>query len=342
MELLNTLYVTTQRAYLHLDHDTIRVEVDRSTALRMPLVHIEGLVVFGNVLVSPALIQRCGDDGRSIVFLDRNGRFKARTTGPTSGNVLLRRDQHLALAHANTTLTLARGFVAGKIQNTRQIVLRAAREASEDEPGRRLREASEALAECLRRLEVSGDLDGVRGCEGDAARVYFEGFDLMVRAGGEALAFTVRNRRPPRDPMNAALSFAYALVLSDCVSGLEAVGLDPQVGYLHALRPGRPALALDLMEEFRSILADRLVLALVNRRQLTARDFERHPGGAVLLTDSGRRTVVTAYQQRKQDSVRHRILDRPVPIGLLPHVQARLLARHLRGDIPAYCPFLAR
>ncbi len=342
MELLNTLYIMTQRAYLHLDHDTVRVEVERKTTLRVPLIHLEGLVLLGDVLVSSALIHRCGEDGRSLVFLSRTGRFKGRLTGPTSGNVLLRRSQHLALSHSAATLSIARAFVAGKIQNARQIVLRAAREARDEEHGRELSTVAESLSESLHRLQQARDLDGVRGCEGEAARAYFEHFGRMIRANQETFSFELRTRRPPLDPTNAALSFIYALVLGDCVAGLEGVGLDPQVGYLHALRPGRPALALDLMEEFRAILADRLVLSLVNRRQLGPKDFEKQPGGAVLLAESGRREVVAAYQKRKQEEVRHRLLDRNVPIGLLPHIQARLLARHLRGDLATYSPFLAR
>jgi CRISPR-associated protein Cas1 len=192
------------------------------------------------------------------------------------------------------------------------------------------------------RLRDAGSLDAARGCEGDAARAYFDAFDRMVRVDRETFHLRVRTRRPPRDPLNAALSFLYALVLSDCVSGVESVGLDPQIGYLHSLRPGRPALALDLMEELRPVMADRLALSLINRRQLTERDFERQPGGAVLLAERGRREVIAAYQKRKQEQVRHRVLDRPVPLGLVPHLQARLLARCLRGDLEFYPPFLVR
>jgi len=340
MELLNTLYVTTQRAYLHLDHDTVRVEVERKTTLRVPLIHLESLVCFGDVLVSTALIHRCGEDGRALVFLDRNGRFKARVTGSISGNVLLRRAQHLALSDPGKTLTVARNVVAGKVQNARQVLLRAARECADGDDTARLRDAVAALSVALERLSTANDLDTIRGCEGDAARVYFDSFDRMVRSDREAFSLIARTRRPPRNPLNATLSFLYALLLGDCVAGLEGVGLDPQVGYLHALRPGRPALALDLLEELRPAIADRLALTLINRRQLTVKDFETHPGGAVLLGERGRREVVTAYQKRKQEQVRHRVLYRLVPVGLIPHVQASLLARHLRGDLDFYPPFL--
>jgi CRISPR-associated protein Cas1 len=340
--LLNTLYVTTPRAYLHLDHDTVRVDVDRQTTLRVPLIHLEAIVCFGDILVSAALIHRCGEDGRGIVFLDRNGRFKAALAGPASGNVLLRRAQHLALSDLARTEVVARNVVAGKIQNARQVVLRAAREAATADDTTRLRETGDGLAEVLLRLRAAKGLDVIRGCEGDAGRIYFDTFDCMVRTDRHTFSLPIRSRRPPRDPLNAVLSFLYALVLNDCRASLESVGLDPQVGYLHALRPGRPALALDLLEELRPVVADRLALSLINRRQLTSKDFDEYPGGAVLLADRGRREVVTAYQKRKQDTVRHPVLDRSVPVGLIPHVQARMLARHLRGDLDAYLPFLWR
>jgi CRISP-associated protein Cas1 len=342
VELMNTLYITTQMAYLHLDHDTVRVEVDRKTLLRVPLIHLEGLICFGDVLVSPALLRRCGEDGRGLVFLSRTGRFSARLVGPASGNVLLRRAQHLTLSDPLATTLLARNIVSGKIQNARQVLLRAAREASTEEDAKALRDGATELATALERAVLARDLDTVRGCEGNAARSYFERVDHMVRIDRSTFSFPARTRRPPRDPLNALLSFLYALVLSDCVAALEGVGLDPQVGYLHALRPGRPALALDLLEEFRPMVADRLALSLINRRQVTKEDFEFHPGGAVLLAERGRREVVAAYQKRKQEQVRHRVLDRLVPLGLIPHVQARLLARNIRGDIAEYLPFIPR
>ncbi len=342
MELLNTLYVTTQRAYAHLDHDTVRVEVERQTTLRIPLLHLEAIVCLGNVMVSTALIHRCGEDGRALVFLSATGRFKARIVGPTGGNVLLRQAQHARLGAVDGALSIARNVVAGKVQNSRQVLLRAARETDHVADRERLVGGIEGLLETLGRLPQAHTLDTVRGYEGDAARLYFACFDAMVRANRDVFYLSVRSRRPPRDPLNPTLSFLYALLVGDCVAALEAVGLDPQVGYLHALRPGRPALALDLMEELRAAVADRLALTLINRRQLTARDFEAQPGGAVFLAEGGRREVITAYQKRKQEQIRHPVLDRAVPVGLIPHVQARLLARHLRGDLAQYPPFLAR
>ncbi len=341
-QILNTLYVLTQRAYLHLDHETVKVNVERETKLQVPLHHLGAVCCIGDVTASTALLHRCADDGRSVVFLDYAGRFKARLEGPVSGNVLLRRAQHEALGDAAKTLLIAQDIVAGKIQNSRQVLLRGAREASAPEDGPPLQESARHLGESLPRVESAGDLDTLRGVEGDAARAYFAVFSHLVREDRDTFRFEGRSRRPPRDPMNALLSFLYTLLLSDCVAAAEGVGLDPQVGYLHALRPGRPALGLDLMEELRSLLADRVALTLVNRRQLTAKDFQAREGGAWTLTEQGRRTVVTAYQQRKQEEVHHPVANQRVPLGLVPHVQARLLARHLRGDVECYPPFLYR
>lgn len=341
-QLLNTLYIMTEGSYVHLDHETLKVEVEGETKLQVPLHHLGGVVCFGNVLMSPALVHRCAEDGRSVVLLNRNGRFKARIEGPVSGNVLLRRAQHLALSDSLKPASIARNIVAGKIQNTRQIVLRGARESVTPEEGNRLEDTAKQLANILSRLGASRDLDEIRGLEGEAARAYFDVLDSMVREQRDSFRMNGRSRRPPRDRLNALLSFLYALLLNDCVSAAEGVGLDPQVGFLHALRPGRPALGLDLMEELRSVLADRLVLTLINRRQVTEKDFMDRPGGAVHLTDDGRKEVVVAYQKRKQDEVQHPILGQKVPLGLVPHLQARFLARYLRGDLEEYPPFLYR
>jgi CRISPR-associated protein Cas1 len=342
LELLNVLYVQSQGAVLHLEHDTVRVEVERETRLRLPLMRLSGIAVFGRVTVTPFLIQRCAEDGRNLVWLDRNGRFKARVEGPVKGNVLLRRAQHLSLSHPDKPALIARQIVAAKVQNSRQVLMRAAREAGSDDDREKLSAASERLAATLSALPVTQDIDVIRGSEGDSARTYFGVFSHMVRVDRDVFGFNGRTRRPPRDRMNAVLSFLYALLRTECASALEGVGLDPQVGYLHSLRPGRPALALDLMEEFRPALADRLALAIVNRRQLTAGDFEETPGGGILMNESGRRTVIEAFQRRKQEEVQHRALKRKLPLGLAPHVQARLLARHLRGELDHYPPFLIR
>ncbi len=341
-EILNTLYVTTQEAYLHLDHDTVRVEVARETQLRVPLLHLGAVVCFGDVRLSPALLHRCAEDGRTVVLLDRNGRFKARVEGPTSGNVLLRQAQHTALADGPRVLEIARACVAGKAQNCRQVLLRSAREAADAGDAGVLSAAATRIGAMLEGIRDAATLDELRGQEGDVARTYFAVFDRMVRVDRAAFRLTGRTRRPPIGRMNALLSFLYTLLTADCVGAAEGVGLDPQVGYLHALRPGRPALALDLMEELRPAVVDRLVLSLVNRRQLKAGDFVERPGGGTLLTDDARKAVLVAYQKRKQEEVYHRILERKIPLGLVPHVQARLLARHLRGELEHYPPFLIR
>jgi len=340
-QLLNTLFVQTQGTYLRLDHETIKLEVEGEPAAQIPLQHLGGLAVFGNVLLSPFLLHRCAEDGRNVVWFGRGGKFKARMVGPTTGNVLLRRAQYEALADPETTRGIARNVVAGKLRNARGVVQRAAREAGGDEKPA-LEEASSGLAADISGLRGARDLDDLRGLEGRGGQTYFDVFQSMIRADPTEYTFNGRNRRPPRDRVNALLSFVYALLTSDCVAGCEGVGLDPQFGYLHALRPGRPSLALDLMEEFRPVLADRLVLSLINRGQLRPKDFEERPGGAVQLNESGRKTVITAYQKRKQEEVSHPVLEGKVPLGLVPHVQARLLARHLRGDAAAYMPFTPR
>jgi len=341
-ELLNVLYVQTQGAVLHLDQDTVRVEMERRTAFRAPLLRLSGIVAFGQVTITPFLIQRCAEDGRNLVWLSRTGRFKARVEGQVRGNVLLRRAQHLALSDEERRWKIARQIVAAKIHNSRQVLKRAAREAAADEDHAPLSSAAARLASIIERLPACMELDVVRGAEGEAARAYFGVFGHMVRADRPSFQPNGRTRRPPRDRTNAVLSFLYALLRAECASALEGVGLDPQVGYLHALRPRRPAPALDLMEEFRPVFADRLAITLINRRQLQATHFEETLGGAVQLTDAGRREVIVAYQQRKEEELQHRVLKQKVPLGLVPHVQARLFARYLRNDLKEYPPFLYR
>jgi len=342
LELQNILYVVTEGSVLRLEQDAVRVEADGELRARFPLGNLAGIVAVGRVSLTSSLLGRCAADGRSVVWLDYRGRFMARVEGRTRGNVLLRRAQHLALSDTDRTWRLARQIVAGKIQNSRQVLLRGARDATDVAESSLLAERADHLGQAIEHLASVEDLETVRGVEGEAARNYFSAFPMLVRVDREAFAPDGRSRRPPRDRMNALLSFLYALLRSECASGLEGVGLDPQVGYLHALRPGRPSLALDLMEELRPVVADRLALTLVNRRQLTRDQFEELPGGAVYLTDEGRRTVITAYQRRKEDQVRHRLLRRNLPLGLVPHVQARVLARHLRGDVEEYLPFVGR
>ena len=340
-ELLNTLYVMTPGASLHLDHDAVRVVVEGEAKLRTPLVRLDSIVLFGPISVSPLLIHRCADDGRNITFMNSGGRFKARIEGPVRGNVLLRRNQYHALDESGRPAQIAKQIVAGKIQNSRLVLLRGARDA-DGEVSATLGNAADSLADALNRLHETSDLDSIRGVEGEAAANYFSAFDSLIRVTDRAFSFATRSRRPPRNRINALLSFLYALLREECVGALEGVGLDPQVGFLHALRPGRPALALDLMEELRALVADRLTVTLINRRQVQADDFEELPGGAVNLTEQGRRTVLSAYQERKKREVSHRLLRENAPLGLIPHLQARLLARHLRGDLKQYPPYVAR
>lgn len=348
MQLLNTLYITTAESYLRLENDTLRVELDREVRLRVPLHHLQAVVCFGHIGLSAPLMHRLAEDCIALVLLDQNGRFKARLEGPTAGNVLLRRAQHNASQDTSLTLELARSFVAGKVRNARAVLQRGAREAKLTEDATLLARRADDLAACLRALPGTNELDALRGFEGEAARQYFAGLPLLVRPDlREHFAMQGRSRRPPRDRFNALISFLYALWMNDCRSALEAAGLDPQVGFLHALRPGRAALALDLMEELRPF-ADRLALTLVNRQQIKADDFALREGGAVSLQAEARKAVLTAYQERKQDEIQHPLLAQPIALGLVPLVQARLLARALRGEIEVdgsragYLPFLVK
>lgn len=341
--LQNTLYVTTPDAYLRLEGETVCVMIEEEKRLQVPLHHLSAFVLFDHVMLSPALLGRCAEDGRSVVWLNRSGRFNARLEGPVSGNILLRQAQFRAGEDSAQTLKLARSVVAGKLRNSRQLLMRGARETDDPSEKDGLVRAAKLLANQIRKIPSAGDLDALRGLEGDGARVYFEALPWVMKTQARAdFPFDSRTRRPPRDRFNALISFLYALVMSDCRSALESVGLDPQLGFLHAVRPGRPALALDLLEEFRAPLADRLALTLINRAQLQSRDFDEREGGAVLLNDQGRKTVIAAYQTRKQEAITHPVLQQNVPIGLLPHLQARLLARYLRQDVSHYVPYLHR
>lgn len=342
-QILNTLYVTTPHSYVHLENDTLRVEVERETKLRVPLHHLGAVVCFGNVLFSPAAMHRCADNGIGLVFLDHNGRFKARLEGAVSGNILLRRAQHQQAGDTAFALETARAIIAGKIRNSRHVLLRGARDVNDEEDAQILRTAAEHLAASLRAAALAADLDTLRGVEGEAAKTYFEAMPALVKRDVRA-AFTMngRSRRPPRDRFNALISFLYSMLMNDCRSALEAVGLDPQLGFLHAVRPGRAALALDLMEEFRALIADRLALTLVNRGQIGENDFREREGGAVQLEGEARKTVIVAYQERKQEEITHPLLESKMPLGLVPLLQARLLARTVRGEMDGYLPFFAK
>jgi CRISP-associated protein Cas1 len=342
-QLLNTLYITTPQAYAHLENDTLRIDVEREKKLAVPLHHLGSVVCFGNIMVSPALMHRLAEEGKSLVLLDGNGRFKARLEGPTSGNVLLRQAQHKAVGESAQTLAMARSFIAGKLKNSRQILLRGARENADVTEQETLKRVGESLNASLRALANANDLDTMRGVEGEAARGYFGALNLLVKKDArEHFQMDGRSKRPPRDRMNALLSFLYSMITNDCRSAIESVGLDPQLGFLHAVRPGRAALALDLVEEFRAFIADRLALSLVNRGQIVAKDFEFREGGSVQLADDARRTLVVAFQERKQEEITHPLLEQKMPLGLVPLLQARFIARTLRGEMEGYVPFLVR
>jgi CRISPR-associated protein Cas1 len=334
----NVLYVMTQGAYVHRDHLTIQVKVDGLVKLGVPLHNLQAVTLFGNVMVSPGALGLCAEAGVSVTFLSETGRLLARVDAPVSGNVLLRREQFRQADDPAKGLLHGRCFIAGKLQNVRANLLRAARDNASAEDRETLQQAAMELAASIRRLEFCADLDEVRGTEGAAARVFFQAFRAMVRHGREHFTPNGRTRRPPLDWANALLSFAYALLLADCIAALVSAGLDPNVGYLHVDRPGRPSLALDLMEEFRPLLADRLVLSLINRRQIASTDFDVRDGGAVEMSSDARRTVVAAWQERKQESITHPLLGQTSRVGLLPHLQARILARAIRGEIESYVP----
>lgn len=335
---LNTLYVMSEGAYVHRDHQTLQVRIEQETKLSVPIHHLQSVAVFGSVMVSPGAMALCAEAGVAVTFLSMTGRLTARVDAPGSGNVLLRRAQFRQADDAAVCARMARQFVGGKLRNTRQVVQRAARESDRSEDRAALEPATRDIAHALQGLEGAGTLDEIRGREGEAARAYFKAFSAMVRHDRTTFEMRERTRRPPLDPINALLSFTYALLLHDCVAALTAVGLDPSVGFLHEDRPGRPSLALDLMEEFRPILADRVVLSVINRRQVDGAGFQTRDGGAVEMAEATRRTVVEQYQARKQEEVTHPLLEQSVRVAELPFLQARLLARTLRGDLPVYPP----
>ncbi|MEW6141341.1 MAG: type I-C CRISPR-associated endonuclease Cas1c [Thermodesulfobacteriota bacterium] len=340
--LLNTLYVTSQGAYLSRDGETVLVQVESETKLRLPIHTLDGIVCFGRVLCSPFLMGLCGERNVTLSFLTERGRFLARVHGPVSGNVLLRREQYRRADDPESCADIAKAVVLAKISNSRSVLLRAVRDHSDKVDVTALSDAARELSRIGESLDGAVALDTIRGREGEAARIYFEQFDQLIVAQKEDFYFRERSRRPPLDNMNALLSFLYTLVTHDVVSALEAVGLDPAVGYLHRDRPGRPGLALDLVEEFRPFLADRLALSLVNRQQLKDKDFAKTESGAVRMSDEARKKLLQAYQERKQEKILHPFIEDRVPIGLLPHVQAMLFARYLRGDLDGYPPFFWR
>ena len=339
-KLLNTLYVTTQGAYLNKDGLSVVVNVEHKEALRLPIHNLGGIVCFGQVSCSPYLMHFCAENQVMISFLSGHGRFLARVQGPVSGNVLLRKAQYRRSEQPQAVADVARSLVIGKIANSRTVLQRYQRD-HENDP-----DVAAVILRLKRQLDTLSrpglTVESIRGMEGEAAADYFSVFDKLItdRAGG--FSFSGRNRRPPLDPVNAMLSFVYTLVGNDLEAAAETVGLDPAVGFLHCDRPGRAGLALDLLEEFRAFLADRLVLSLLNLKQVTCSGFKTSQNGAVTMDDATRRTILTAYQQRKKEVIEHPFLQEKVETGLLFFLQARLMSKHLRGELDAYPPFIWR
>lgn len=337
--LLNTLFVLSENAYLSLDGENVVVSQDRQETARFALHTLEGILCFSYAGASPALMGGCAERGISLAFFTPRGRFLARIAGETRGNVLLRQQQYRAADDPFASCRYARGFLLGKVYNARWVLERATRDHPQRVPVDRLKALSGQLAAALPRIQDAMTAEELRGIEGEAAQRYFDGFDSLILQQRETFAFSGRSRRPPLDPVNALLSSAYTLLARECAAALEGVGLDPYVGFLHRPRPGRTSLALDLMEELRPVCADRFVLSCINQKQLTAKHCQRQESGAVLLTDEGRRAFLTAWQQRRQQTIQHPFLGEKIPWGLVPHVQALLLARTLRGDLDCYPPF---
>ena len=341
--LLNTIYVTSEDAWLRKDGENLVVEVEGVERGRAPLHVLDGIVCFNRTGASPALMAACAEKAITLSFLTPNGRFLARVEGPRTGNVLLRRAQYRLADDPARASLVVRGFVTAKAANQRTVIQRALRDHGDkldEEATKALDQAQARLQRIARRAAGESETEVLRGLEGEAANAYFSVLDAMLYTGSPDFRFKGRSRRPPLDRVNALLSFLYAILGHDCRSALEGVGLDPQVGFLHADRPGRASLALDLMEELRPVLADRLVLTLINRGQVKARDFEVDAGGAVSLTEDGRKAVLVAWQERKKRELRHPFLGETAPMGLIGHLQARLLSRHLRNDLDGYPPFV--
>ncbi len=335
---LNTLYITTPESYLAKDGECVAVYQGNSLKAKIPIHTLGGLVLFGQVSCSPFLLGHCAENRVTVSWLTETGRFLGSFQGAAHGNVLLRREQYRKADSAESSAVIARAATIGKVTNCRTVLLRAARER----PSPELESASCRLHSCLARLQPGLPLDAVRGIEGEAAAAYFSAFHLLVSNPDPAFHFAGRNRRPPLDPVNCLLSFLYTLLAHDIRSALESCGLDPAVGFLHRDRPGRPSLALDMMEEFRPYLADRLACTLINRGQVRAGGFRKTESGAVIMDDATRKDVITAWQERKREEVEHPFLQERMPIGLAWHNQARLLARHIRGDLEVYPPFVIR
>lgn len=336
----NTLYVTTPDAYLSLDGENVVVLKGGNELRRIPLHNLDGIIAFGYTGASPALMGACAERGVALTFLSMHGRFLARVCGTEQGNVLLRKEQYRVSDSEEKSAVVAQKIIIGKLFNSRWVINRAIRDYAMRLDTEKLKHSSDLIAGSLKRLSGAKTLDEIRGVEGEAAACYFSVFDDLILQQKECFFFRNRNRRPPTDNLNALLSFVYTLLTHDTAAALETVGLDPYVGFLHRDRPGRISLALDLMEEFRPVLADRFVLTLINTRQVNGDGFVRKEDGAVLMDDATRKKILVAWQKKKQEKITHPLLGEKMEWGLVPYSQALLLARYLRGDLDAYPPFL--
>lgn len=339
-KLLNTLYVTSENSYLSLDGETIVVLDNELEVGRVPLHNLEGIVSFGYRGTSPALMGACAERNISLCYLNPQGKFLARVTGPVKGNVLLRKKQYEVSVDLEKSLEIAKNCIAGKIYNARWVLERATRDHSLQVDVERIKKASLLLKESVGRVQESQSKEQLRGYEGEAASIYFSVFDELILQQKKEFFFHGRNKRPPLDNVNALLSFMYTILTNNIAAALEAAGLDPYVGVLHTERPGRASLALDLVEELRSVMAERFVLTLVNKRIVNGKDFVKKENGAVLMTDDGRRKILTEWQSRKKEMLVHPFLKEKMEWGMVPHIQAMLLSRYLRGDLDTYPPFL--
>lgn len=339
-KLLNTLYVTSENSYLALDGENIVVYEEKQELGRVPLHNLEGIVSFGYRGTSPALMGACADRNISLCYLTPQGRFLARVTGKTKGNVILREQQYFSSKDESLSMEIARNCILGKVHNSRWVLERALRDHSMQIDVEKVKTASEYLKQSLILIKKSTSKDQLRGYEGEAASIYFGVFDELILQQKKEFSFNGRNKRPPLDNMNALLSFVYTLLTNHITSALECVGLDPYVGYLHTDRPGRVSLSLDMIEELRSVLADRFVLSLVNKKIVNGKNFTRKENGAVLMDNDLRKRLLTEWQNKKKETLTHPYLNEKIEWGMVPYVQAMLLARFLRGDLDGYPVFL--
>lgn len=337
---LNTLYVTTQKSYLHKKGEAVEVIVGDEVKAAIPFITLDSIVCFGNISVSPFLLGACPEKNITISMLSETGRFLARVQGPVAGNVLLRKAQYRLSDDKALSAKAAKYFIIGKIANQKTVLQRALRDHGGKIDEARVRKAVSILSSNIMKTEKESDLDKLRGIEGDSAETYFSVFDELIVSQKDCFCFSGRNRRPPSDNVNAMLSYVYTLLYHDMISALECSGLDPAVGFLHRDRPGRLSLALDLMEEFRSFFADRLVLSLINRNEISGDQFENSASGAVYMKDDAKKTVIAAYQKKKEVVVNHPYVEKKMHLAILFHTQARLLARFIRGDIDGYPVFI--